>query len=124
MRVLGAPLVSRFEGRIINIHPSLLPSFPGVDAPGQAIRAGVRISGCTVHRVDRGVDTGEILAQGAVPVLVGDDAQSLHARIRPVEHRLLPAVVDLIARGRLSDADADADATDSLLSPTPAESLP
>jgi phosphoribosylglycinamide formyltransferase-1 len=70
------------------------------------------------------VDTGEILAQGAVPVLVGDDAQSLHARIRPVEHRLLPAVVDLIARGRLSDADADADATDSLLSPTPAESLP
>src|SRR5690606_30062516 len=75
---------------------------PGVDAPAQAIRAGVRISGCTVHLVDRGVDTGPVLAQAAVPVTPDDDAASLHARIQRYEHRLLPRVVDCIARGVIS----------------------
>jgi len=119
MRIVGVPLLERFAGHIINVHPSLLPAFPGIDGPGQAIAAGARISGCTVHRVDAGVDTGEILAQGAVPVLPADDAASLHARIQRVEHRLLPTVVDLIARGRLAVASGVDD--DVLLSPAPSE---
>ncbi len=102
MRVLGEPFVQRFEGRIVNVHPALLPAFPGHDAPAQALRAGVRISGCTVHVVDLGVDTGPILAQAAVPVAPDDDVASLHARIQVQEHRLLPAVLDLIARGLIS----------------------
>jgi phosphoribosylglycinamide formyltransferase 1 len=102
MRVLGGVVVRRFAGRIVNVHPALLPAFPGHDAPTQAIRAGVRISGCTVHIVDFGVDTGPILAQAAVPVSPTDDAASLHARIQAEEHRLLPEVVDFIARGLIS----------------------
>lgn len=101
MRIVGAAVLARFGGRIINVHPALLPAFPGLDAPGQALSAGVRLSGCTVHLVDAGVDTGPILAQAAVPVLPGDDAARLHARIQPAEHRLLPAVVDWIATGAL-----------------------
>lgn len=101
MRILGKPLLSRFGGRIINVHPSLLPAFPGIDGPEQAIRAGVCVSGCTVHLVDEGVDTGRILAQAVVPVVQSDDAASLHARIQIQEHRLLPAVVHAVARGRL-----------------------
>lgn len=117
MRVLGEPLVRRFARRIVNVHPALLPSFPGVDAPSRAIAAGVRVSGCTVHLVDEGVDTGPILAQAAVPVLPTDDRDSLHERIRAQEHALLPAVVDWISRGILSldpapalHAEASADA--------------
>ncbi|HEY8427254.1 MAG TPA: phosphoribosylglycinamide formyltransferase, partial [Sandaracinaceae bacterium] len=101
MRIVGAAVLERFGGRIINVHPALLPSFPGLDAPAQALAAGVRVTGCTVHLVDAGVDTGPILAQAAVPVLPGDDAERLHARIQPAEHRLLPAVVDWIATGAL-----------------------
>jgi phosphoribosylglycinamide formyltransferase-1 len=101
MRIVRAAFLARFGGRTVNVHPSLLPAFPGLDAPGQAVAAGVRISGCTVHLVDAGVDTGPILAQAAVPVLPDDDAAALHARIQPVEHRLLPRVVDWIARGHL-----------------------
>lgn len=101
MRIVGAPMLARFGGRIINVHPSLLPAFPGKDGPGQAIAARVRISGCTVHVVDAGVDTGPILAQAAVPVLLGDDAASLHARIQAVEHRLLPQVLHWIATGEM-----------------------
>lgn len=101
MRIVGVAVLARFGGRIINVHPALLPSFPGLDAPAQAVAAGVRITGCTVHLVDAGVDTGPILAQAAVPVLPDDDAASLHARIQPAEHRLLPAVVDWIATGAL-----------------------
>jgi phosphoribosylglycinamide formyltransferase-1 len=101
MRIVGAAVLERFGGRIINVHPALLPSFPGLDAPKQAVAAGVRIAGCTVHLVDAGVDTGPILAQAAVPVLPDDDAAALHARIQPAEHRLLPAVIDWIARGAL-----------------------
>jgi phosphoribosylglycinamide formyltransferase-1 len=102
MRILGAPLLERFPGKLVNVHPSLLPAFPGHDAPAQAVAAGVRITGCTVHVVDHGVDTGPILAQAAVPVLPSDDIASLHARIQRAEHELLPTVIDWIARGRMS----------------------
>lgn len=101
MRILGSAVLARFGGRIINVHPSLLPAFPGVNAPAQALAKGVMLSGCTVHLVDAGVDSGPILAQAAVPVLAGDDADALHARIQSAEHRLLPAVVHAVATGTL-----------------------
>lgn len=106
MRLLGPATLAAFEDRVVNVHPSLLPAFPGMHAPQQAIDAGVRIAGCTVHLVDAGVDTGRILAQGAVPVRPGDDATSLHARIQGLEHRLLPRVVDALARGALDELEA------------------
>lgn len=99
MRVVGRSFLDRFPRRVINLHPSLLPAFPGAHGPADAIAAGVRISGCTVHVVDAGVDTGPIIAQAAVPVLDGDDANALHARIQVAEHQLLPHVIDGIARG-------------------------
>jgi len=102
MRVLGAPLLERFRGRIINVHPALLPSFPGHNGPQDALDGGVRISGCTVHIVDEGVDTGPILAQAAVPVLAGDTAETLHARIQVQEHQLLPRVIHQIAIGAIT----------------------
>ncbi|MGB9340266.1 MAG: phosphoribosylglycinamide formyltransferase [Polyangiales bacterium] len=102
MRVLGSPLLERFPGRIINVHPALLPSFPGHSGPQDALDGGVRITGCTVHIVDAGVDTGPIIAQAAVPVLDGDSADSLHARIQVQEHRLLPAVIHQIAVGAIT----------------------
>lgn len=88
MRLLSPGFVERFRHRIVNIHPSLLPSFPGKDAQAQAIEHGVKVSGVTVHLVDAGVDSGPILAQEAVPVLDGDDAAGLAARILAVEHAL------------------------------------
>ena len=94
-------MLERFEGRILNVHPALLPSFPGIHAPRQALRAGVRITGCTIHLVDAGVDTGPILAQAAVPVHPDDDEAALTARIQAVEHRLYPQVLQWIAEGRL-----------------------
>jgi phosphoribosylglycinamide formyltransferase-1 len=99
MRIVGPAVLARYPWRILNVHPALLPAFPGLDAPAQAIAKRVRITGCTVHLVDAGVDTGPILAQAAVPVLPDDDPPALHARIRAQEHRLLPAVIDAIARG-------------------------
>lgn len=102
MRVLGAPLLDRFPGRIINVHPALLPAFPGHSGPQDALDAGVRISGCTVHIVDAGVDTGPIIAQAAVPVVDGESAESLHARIQVQEHRLVPAVIHQIATGAIT----------------------
>ena len=95
MRILSPELVSRFPYRILNIHPSLLPSFPGLHAQEQAVNYGVRWSGVTVHFVDSGTDTGPIIDQRAVPVLGGDDADSLSARILPVEHG---AYVDALAK--------------------------
>ncbi len=124
MRIVGAPILARFPHRIVNVHPALLPSFPGTDGPAQAILKGVRIAGCTVHLVDAGVDTGPILAQAAVPVLPGDDAHALHARIQVHEHRLLPAVIDAIARGaivvgeRPTFRDAPFTPADALVSPS------
>jgi phosphoribosylglycinamide formyltransferase-1 len=101
MRLVGSPVIARFRSRLINVHPSLLPLFPGTNAPEQALAARVRVSGCSVHMVDSGVDTGPIIAQAVVPVLVDDDAESLHGRIQRAEHRLLPAVIDAIARGTI-----------------------
>ncbi|HSS00827.1 MAG TPA: phosphoribosylglycinamide formyltransferase [Kofleriaceae bacterium] len=102
MRVLTAHFVERFPLRIVNTHPSLLPAFAGADAPAQAIAHGVKLSGVTVHFVDTSVDGGPIIAQVAVPVEDGDDAQALHARIQREEHRLLPRVVQRLAAGELS----------------------
>lgn len=101
MRILSPGFVSRWHGRIVNVHPSLLPSFPGMHAIRQALAAGVRFTGCTVHLVDEGTDTGPVLAQAAVPVLPDDDEASLHARVQKEEHRLLPWVVRLFAEGRI-----------------------
>lgn len=102
MRILTPTFLDAFPRRVINIHPSLLPAFPGVDAQKQALEGGVRITGCTVHLVDAGTDTGPILAQAAVPVLDGDDRDALAHRILEQEHRALPAVLQWIAEGRLS----------------------
>ncbi|MBS1117869.1 MAG: phosphoribosylglycinamide formyltransferase [Deltaproteobacteria bacterium] len=101
MRVLTAHFVDRFPHRILNTHPSLLPAFPGLDAPAQAIEFGVKLSGVTVHFVDTSLDLGPIIAQAAVPVEDGDDATSLHSRIQREEHRLLPIVVRRLAAGEL-----------------------
>ncbi|MBX3728032.1 MAG: phosphoribosylglycinamide formyltransferase [Candidatus Sumerlaeia bacterium] len=101
MRVIGPALLEAFPGRIVNIHPSLLPAFPGLEAPRQALEAGVRVSGCTVHFVDAGVDSGPIIVQRAVPVLDEDTPESLAARILEQEHAALVEAVDLLSRGRL-----------------------
>lgn len=101
MRVLPARIVRAYPGRILNVHPSLLPAFPGLRPQRQALRAGVKISGCTVHVVDEGVDTGLILAQAAVPVLPEDDESTLAARILEQEHRIYPEVLAALAEGRL-----------------------
>lgn len=101
MRIVGPAMLARFPHRMVNVHPALLPAFKGSDAPAQALAAGVRITGCTVHLVDAGVDTGAVLAQAAVRVEPGDDVTSLHARIQRAEHVLLPAVIDAIARGTI-----------------------
>jgi phosphoribosylglycinamide formyltransferase 1 len=93
MRMVKAPLLNAFPRRIINIHPSLLPAFPGMESWRQALDAGVRVTGCTVHFVDAGMDTGEMIAQREVPVLPGDTAETLHARIQVEEHRLYPEVI-------------------------------
>ena len=99
MRLVSPAFLRRFPGKVINIHPALLPAFPGLHAVRQAIDSGVRVAGCTVHFVDDGTDTGPIIAQAAVPVLPGDDEATLAARIQLEEHRLYPAVVRAIARG-------------------------
>ena len=99
MRLLKEPLLSAFAGRIINIHPSLLPKFPGLAAWRQALEAGETETGCTVHRVDLGMDTGPILAQARVPILPDDTAETLHRRIQTAEHALYPEVVRRFAAG-------------------------
>ncbi|HAB16337.1 MAG TPA: phosphoribosylglycinamide formyltransferase [Verrucomicrobiales bacterium] len=101
MRILKGEFLRAFEGRVINIHPSLLPSFPGLMAWKQALDYGVKVTGCTVHYVDQGVDTGPIIGQRAVPVVEGDTADTLHARIQVAERELYPAVVGAIARGEV-----------------------
>ncbi len=101
MRVLTEPFVEHFTGRLINIHPALLPSFPGLGVQQKAIDAGVRFSGATVHFVDAGVDTGPIITQAVVPILPDDDARALGARILKQEHRIYPMAVRLFSQGRL-----------------------
>lgn len=120
MRILSKEFVRRFRERILNIHPSLLPSFPGLNAQKQALEYGVKFSGCTVHFVDEGVDTGPIIIQAAVPVLEGDTVETLSERILKEEHRIYVEAINLFAKGRLKlegrvvrvlpegkDADAD-----------------
>ena len=104
MKILGAEFLARFGGRCVNTHPALLPAFPGAHGVRDALAYGVRVSGCTVHLVDAGVDTGPIIAQAAVPVLDGDDVAALTVRILVEEHRLYPAAIRAIAEGRVSIA--------------------
>ena len=101
MRVLKGDFLRAFEGRIVNIHPSLLPSFPGLHAWKQALDHGVKFTGCTVHFVDAGVDSGPIIGQQTVPVLDDDTPESLHQRIHAAEHELYPKCVAALARGEL-----------------------
>ena len=102
MRVLKGDFLRAFEGRIVNIHPSLLPSFPGLEAWKQALDAGVKATGCTVHFVDAGVDSGPIIGQQTVSVLDEDTLETLHKRIHAAEHELYPKCVAAIARGEIT----------------------
>ena len=104
MRVLKGDFLRAFEGRIVNIHPSLLPSFPGLEAWKQALNHGVKVTGCTVHFVDAGVDSGAIIGQQTVPVFDNDTPESLIQRIHTAEHELYPKCVAAIARGEISVA--------------------
>jgi len=106
MRLLGDAFVNAWHDRLINIHPSLLPAFKGLDAQAQALAAGVRLSGCTVHFVRPQMDSGPIIVQAAVPVAQDDDVDSLAARILAAEHRLYPLAVRWIAEGRVTVHDA------------------
>jgi phosphoribosylglycinamide formyltransferase-1 len=101
MKIVTRVLIDAYANRIMNIHPSLLPSFPGLAAQQQALDWGVKVSGCTVHFVEEGVDTGPIIQQAAVPVTEGDTAESLEARIMVEEHRIYPEAIQLFAEGRL-----------------------
>ena len=102
MRILTPGLLREFPHRVVNVHPALLPSFPGIHASRQALEHGVKIAGCTVHLVDEGTDTGPIIAQAAVPVLDTDNEASLQLRIQVEEHRLFPKVVKALAEGRVT----------------------
>jgi len=102
MRLLGAEILARYPDRVINIHPALLPAFPGLHAQKQAFDYGVKLSGCTVHFVEAGLDTGPVIAQAVVPVRDDDDEEHLRLRILAEEHRLLPAMVRAIAEGRVA----------------------
>jgi phosphoribosylglycinamide formyltransferase-1 len=101
LRRLGPPVLAAFPGRILNLHPSLLPLFPGLEAPRRALEAGVRVTGVTVHFVDEGLDTGPILEQVAVRVRPEDDLERLTARLHRAEHRLLPEAVRAVSEGRV-----------------------
>lgn len=102
MKIVTRVLIDAYANRIMNIHPSLLPSFPGLQAQQQALDGGAKVSGCTVHFVEEGVDTGPIIQQAAVPVLEGDTAESLEARILAQEHRIYPEAIQLFAEGCLT----------------------
>ncbi|WP_299626710.1 phosphoribosylglycinamide formyltransferase [Pelagibius sp.] len=101
MRVLSAGFVRRWQGRIVNIHPSLLPLFPGLDTHARALAAGVKLHGCSVHFVSEGVDEGAIIGQAAVPVFADDDPDRLAARVLQAEHRLYPHCLRLLAESRV-----------------------
>jgi len=101
MRLLSATFIQRYEGRMINIHPSLLPLFPGLHTHQRAIDAGMRVAGCTVHFVTEGMDEGPVIGQAAVPVLSGDTADTLAGRVLTVEHQLYPQALRLFAEGKV-----------------------
>ncbi|MBY5803504.1 phosphoribosylglycinamide formyltransferase [Rhizobium ruizarguesonis] len=102
MRLLTATFIQRYEGRMLNIHPSLLPLFPGLHTHQRAIDAGMRIAGCTVHFVTEGMDEGPVIGQAAVPVLSGDTAESLAARVLTIEHQIYSQALRLFAEGRVT----------------------
>ncbi len=105
MRLLGQTLIDAYEGKILNIHPALLPSFPGLHAQGQAVAAGVKVAGCTVHFVDLGMDSGPIIMQNTVPVYASDTEDSLAARLLPVEHKTYVEALALFCKDSLSVVD-------------------
>jgi phosphoribosylglycinamide formyltransferase-1 len=123
MRVVTPGFVRHWQGRMINIHPSLLPLFPGLDTHARALAAGVKLHGCSVHFVSEEVDGGAIIGQAAVPVLPGDDAGSLAARVLRAEHRLYPACLRLVAEGKVRlagdrvELSGEFDADASILNP-------
>jgi formyltetrahydrofolate-dependent phosphoribosylglycinamide formyltransferase len=127
MRILTPGFVAKWAGRMINIHPSLLPAFPGLDTHGRALQAGVKVHGATVHFVTEAMDDGPIVAQAAVPVLASDDADTLAARVLKAEHRLYAMALAMVARGEVSveagrtvfSATSDWGAEDALYSPAP-----
>ncbi|MBP1874500.1 Phosphoribosylglycinamide formyltransferase [Ensifer adhaerens] len=121
MRLLSATFIQRHEGRIINIHPSLLPLFPGLHTHQRAIDAGMKVAGCTVHFVTEGMDEGPIVAQAVVPVVDGDTADTLAARVLTVEHRTYPMALRLLAEGkvRMDDGRVVTENVD----PSPASSI-
>jgi len=102
MRILKGEFLRAFEGRVVNVHPSLLPAFPGLEAWKQALDHGVKVTGATVHFVDQGVDDGAIIMQETVPVLDSDTPEILHARIHEAEHRIYPEAIAAIARGEIA----------------------
>ena len=117
LRVLSPFLVRRWEGRMLNIHPSLLPAFPGLETHARALAAGVKLHGCTVHFVSEQLDNGPIIAQAAVPVLPGDTPAALAARVLVQEHRIYPMALRLVAGGQATPADP----AWALLNPLPAD---
>lgn len=129
MRILGSGFVTRWHNRLINIHPSLLPAFKGLNVHARVIEAGARVSGCTVHYVRPEVDTGPIIVQGAVPVLANDTPETLENRVHEVEHQCYPLAVDLIARGCVAVEDEHVrlvnvrDARGRLINPLPGGAL-
>jgi len=124
MRLMSRQFVEQWQGRMINIHPSLLPAFKGLDTHARALQAGVRIHGCSVHFVTAGMDDGPIIAQAAVPVLPGDVEATLAARVLEAEHRLYPIALRMLAEGRVQiregraiiTRDGDGDASGVLIS--------
>lgn len=126
MRVVSSGFVRHWQGRMINIHPSLLPLFPGLDTHARALAAGVKLHGCSVHYVTEEVDGGPIIGQAAVPVLAGDDPDSLAARVLAAEHRLYPTCLRLLAEGKVSlqggtaRISADSDPSAQIFNPSSA----
>jgi len=104
-RILSPFFINYFEKKIINLHPSLLPSFPGLRAPQQALEYGVKFTGCTVHFVDDGVDTGPIILQGLVEILDSDDEESLMKKIHEKEHEILPVAIELVSEGKVKTTE-------------------
>jgi phosphoribosylglycinamide formyltransferase 1 len=118
MRILGGDFLRAFPGKVLNIHPALLPAFPGLHAARQALEHGAKLAGCTVHFVDEGTDTGPIVIQAAVPVLSGDDEAALSARIQLQEHRIYPLALRWLAEGRISVTGRRIVLRDAATSPT------
>jgi phosphoribosylglycinamide formyltransferase-1 len=124
MRIVGKPLIDAFPNGIMNIHPALLPSFPGLHGQKQAVEYGVKVSGCTVHFVDEGMDTGPVIIQAVVPVYHDDTEDSLSERILKMEHKIYPEAIRLFSEGRLEvegrvvKIKIDAHPDNSLVNPT------